>query len=643
LEPSPSNLQFAPPPLRFAGGPSLETADPNHLEQIQQLPASIPLRAIAMKLAPKTSNPLVIQYLAQRFKQDFKTVDYPVNPIHQQTLLHIVVSAGRPKLVEVLLNAGANPLVETKNRENALDWAESKMSRGSSPADRQAIQQMLFKRVKELSRQPKPSAGPLPNPATQSVPDAGVPSRTTSWLSGWGLGALLSPLKSPQKTASDAISGLGHQPERKDSAPSTPSPKAEPDQKELAQLEQTQQLLQTRLSAAQGTIKQLEQTTRQALEDRKRLEQEKKKLETALEQLQERVATTDKETSQLQAEATRELKRLSQKEESLRKRLEQKTEALKQAEQTLQAQLAAQQEDFDTQQRSYTQQIATLRQQLAQASTPSASPSAPHQADVIETPSPSETPVSRRERKKTGKMYAKIRELQSELTRANERGQSLSEQLTLVQEQYRDWIARLLREKESLNVQLAQTQWQRDESALILPQVHQANEQLVANVNQQGQELQMLRQTVVRQQAALDRQKVQLAQQTAQIQAQAAIIQQQKAQKNTLSKTVKHLMALNTSHHQELQRQELSTYHSMLALLGQKQEAAASEPPTATVLAEVEADLKQLIHYRRQQMGSHTVLSTALASIQPSETEESSDAETPSAARRFPLRSRSFR
>lgn len=651
-------LRQPPPPVRFAGGPSLETVDPNNLAQIQRLPATVPLRALAMKLAPKTSNPQVMAYLAQQFKHHFNSVDYPVNPIHQQTLLHIAVSAGRPKLVEVLLNAGSNPLTESANQQDALDWAETKMSRGTTPADRDAIFQLLMKRVKSLSKQQQQGARPLTEPAVQTGPDAATPGKTTSWFSGWRLGTLFTPQPKFDQTVDQASAAplptkeLGQT--EPDSAPPQRSALSRQDSglkssdhPELARLQQDQQRLQSQLHAAKETIRQLEQTTRKALQDSKLLGQEKAELEAALAQVRERAATSEKSASQRQTEAAQAIKRLSQKEESLRKRLERKTEALQCAEQTLQAELAARQEDLNARQRSSAQQIAHLSQQLELARTTKATPANSTTEAATQTPSPTEMstgrPERKQDRKKIGTMHAKIRELQTELATVKEQGQHLSEQLTLVQEQYRDWIARLLREKDSLNFQLAQTQWQRDESALILPQVHQVNEQLMANMNHQGLELQMLRQTLNQQQAALLAQQAQLARQSDQIREQTDLIQLQKVQKNTLSKTVKHLMTLSTSHRSELQRQELSTYQSMLDLVAQKQQGASSEQPASDVLTALEADLKTLINYRRQQLESHTVLSTAMASLQPPEAEDSSEPDSPLKARRFPLRSKSFR
>ncbi|WP_303674291.1 hypothetical protein [Vampirovibrio chlorellavorus] len=648
-----ATLKQPPQPVRFAGGPTLETVDPNNLEQIQRLPASAPLRAIAMKVAPKTSSPLVMQYLAQQFKQHFNDVDYPVNPIHQQTLLHIAVSAGRPKLVEVLLNAGANPLTESANKQDALDWAETKMSRTSTPADRDAIRQMLIKRVKALSKQQQQGAGPLSEPAVQSGPDAAAPGKTTSWFSGWGLGTLFTPQQKADKASADPL------PTEVDATkPDSAAPHRSPlsrqdsglkgsDHPELAQLQQAQQRLQTQLGTAKETIRQLEQTTRQALQDSNLLAQEKAELETALAEIRERIARSEKSVSQSQTDPAQTIKRLSQKEESLRKRLERKTEALQRAEQTFKAELAARQEDLNAQQRDSAAKIAQLSQQLALAHTIKATPASSTTEAATQTLPPTEAPSGhperKQDRKKIGKMNAKIRELQTELDRVNEQGQHLSEQLTLVQEQYRDWIARLLREKDSLNFQLAQTQWQRDESPLILPQVHQVNKQLMANMNHQGRELQTLRQTLHQQQTALLAQQTQLVQQATQLQAQAEIIQQQKAKKNTLSKTVAHLMALSTSHRSELQRQELSTYQSVLDLVAQKQQGASSEQPASDVLTSLEADLKTLINYRRKELESHTVLSTAMASLHPSEAEGSSEPDSPLTARRFPLRSKSFR
>ncbi len=624
--------------VQFAGGNPLDTIDPNHLQHIKNLPAHLSLQQIAMSIAPKTSDPAVMQYLAQRFQQKFNNVDHPVNPVHQQTLLHIAVSAGRPKLVEALLNEGANPLTENKKGEDALDWAENKISRTASPADRQAIQQMLFKQVKALAKQQPIVKDETPTLAAAHSSHASAPAGPSSWLNNWGLGSLFAQQKeASQKPAADALPNEKQEAEPQALAAPSVEPAAEESaQKELAQLQQTQSLLQSQLAEAKRNLKQLGETTQKAVHDKKQLKQEKKQLEAELQQLQAETASLENKLSHQQTGAAQAIKRLSKKEDSLRKRLEQKTEDLQKAEQKLEAILLTQDTQLKALQASHAQQIANLKQELQNAQKIAFRP--PTAESPTSSSSGSAPAQSTQDRAKAGKLYAKLNGLQTDLSKANARIHHLTEELMLVQKQYRDWIARLLQEKDSLNFQLAQTQWQRDESAIILPKVHQVNEQLVANMNHQGRELQTLRQTISQQTAALSAQQAQLAEQAQQIQEQAELIEKQKAQKQTLSKTAEHAMKLSTSHRRDLQRQVQETYQIILDLLAQKREAGFN----GNDFVEIESDLKQIIAFQQQQLKSSSLLSTALAAPSTSEADESSEADTPP-LRRIPLRSKSFR
>lgn len=146
--------------IRFSGQNTLNPNDPEEIK-ILLLDENENAKALAMKVAPKTSNSLVMALIANRIKHRYGSIDIPIFPATQATLLHCAVSQGEPAVVEKLLQMGASPDKTDKNGHTAVDWLNNKFNLERPPKDREAIR-LLLENPPELDVEPSWLSNPLP-------------------------------------------------------------------------------------------------------------------------------------------------------------------------------------------------------------------------------------------------------------------------------------------------------------------------------------------------------------------------------------------------------------------------------------------------------------------------------------------------
>ncbi len=119
----------AQPPVQFSGKITPEEAGHyNNLQNLDSLLTHTPPIMALRTFAPKTSSPEMMHALGQLAIQTLGTINAPVFPSTQATLLHSAITRGRVELVNALLSLGADPLVRDKAGKTSVDWLNEKFA-----------------------------------------------------------------------------------------------------------------------------------------------------------------------------------------------------------------------------------------------------------------------------------------------------------------------------------------------------------------------------------------------------------------------------------------------------------------------------------------------------------------------------------